>query len=64
MNDQPKFRFDLGAKVKMRLTDETGEVWARAQYRDEPNMYLLVYKAADGCQKESWWNEHYIEPAK
>ncbi len=55
------FKFELNESVKMRLTDERGVIRARAQYSDCADAYLIVFKAADGCQIENWWQESYIE---
>ncbi|EFA4773053.1 hypothetical protein ACP3NP_004872, partial [Escherichia coli] len=42
------FKFELSQLVEVRISDEWGEVKARAQYADGENQYLLHYKAADG----------------
>ncbi|MCV7752102.1 hypothetical protein ODQ97_03925 [Escherichia coli] len=42
------FKFELSQLVEVRISDEWGEVKARAQYADGENQYLIHYKAADG----------------
>lgn len=54
------FRFDLGASVKLAQSDETGIVIARAEYLSSEPAYLIRYKAADGRQVESWWQDSAI----
>ncbi len=51
-------KFALCAPVTIKVSGETGEVTARAEYasRAEPT-YLVRYKAADGRATEQWWDE-------
>lgn len=51
------FKFSLGQKVKLALSGEEGAVVGRAEYTNSSNGYFVRYKAADGAQRESWWNE-------
>jgi hypothetical protein len=50
----------LGATVKLRHSDETGEVIGRAEYSVSEPAYYVRYKAADGRQVEQWWGESAI----
>lgn len=45
----------------MRISDEWGEVKARAQYADGENQYLIHYKAADGRATTEWFGESMLE---
>ncbi|EFC5393341.1 hypothetical protein CQ979_003191 [Escherichia coli] len=55
------FKFELSQLVEMRISDEWGEVKARAQYADGENQYLLHYKAADGRATTEWFGESMLE---
>ncbi|EKR7617816.1 hypothetical protein ACM260_004809 [Escherichia coli] len=55
------FKFELSQLVEMRISDEWGEVKARAQYADGENQYLLYYKAADGRATTEWFGESMLE---
>lgn len=56
-----KFKYELGAEVKLKHSDETGVVIARAQYADlGGDQYLIRYKAGDGRQVEAWWSDSAI----
>lgn len=58
-----EFKFELGQTVALKHSGESGEVIARAEYKDSANCYLIVYKAGDGRQIESWWAEPYVVAA-
>ena len=45
-------------------SDETGVIIARAQYTSSENQYYIIYKAGDGRQITSWWDEGHIEKSK
>ena len=55
------FKFELSQLVEMRISDEWGEVKARAQYADGENQYLNHYKAADGRATTAWFGESMLE---
>lgn len=57
------FEYDLGSRLKLKESDEEGEVIARAQYAVGDNCYLIRYKAGDGRQVESWWNASSVTAA-
>lgn len=59
MNDKRDagFAFDLGGKVKLVESEETGTVVGRAEYMTGENGYLVRYCAGDGRQVEAWWGE-------
>jgi len=53
------FQFNLGDQVRLAHTEERGMVIGRAEYLEHEGAttYLVRYKAADGRQVESWWNQ-------
>ena len=55
------FRFDICQEVSLKHSTETGEVIGRAHYDNSEPTYLVRYRAADGCQRESWWAESAIK---
>lgn len=55
------FKFELSETVKLKHSGETGEVRGRGEYVDGESSYLIAYKAADGRQVQSWWDEALIE---
>lgn len=55
------FKFDLSQLVNMRISDEWGEVQARAEYAHSENQYLIYYKAADGCARIDWFGESTLD---
>lgn len=55
-----KFKFALGASVKLRCSEETGTVIGRAEYTNREPAYWVLYKAGDGRQVENWWDESAI----
>ena len=62
MNDEKmsNFKFQLGQKVNLVLSEEKGEVIGRAEYHDSANSYFIRYVSADGRQVADWWNESAI----
>ena len=54
------FKFCLGQLVNLRISDEWGEVQARAQYLNGDNQYLVHYQAADKCATERWYSESQL----
>jgi hypothetical protein len=57
------YKFELGDHVEMDFSDEQGAVIARSESLHNENQYLVRYKAADGCQRESWIGESGIVSA-
>lgn len=55
-------KFDLLARVRIRVSGEAGEVIGRAEYATTnlPS-YLLRYRCADGRAVEAWWTEDALE---
>lgn len=51
------FKFNLGDKVAVEVSGETGEVLGRAEYSTAANNYFVRYKSADGRAVENWWQE-------
>lgn len=54
------FKFQLGQAVRMAVSEEAGNVEARAEYLNSENQYYILYKAADGRQVTAWWGESQI----
>lgn len=57
------FKFDMGQKVRLALSEEGGIVIGRAEYAEAADCYYVRYRASDGGQVEGWWNEQAINPA-
>lgn len=57
------FKFELGAKVSVTVSGETGEVIGRAEYTTAANNYYVRYRSADGRAVEAWWQEEALQPA-
>lgn len=55
------FLFDIGDRVKLVESSESGEIVGRAEYANSINNYLIRYCAGDGRQVEVWWTEDAIE---
>ncbi len=58
-----KFKFDLGTKVIIMVSEEIGEVIGRAEYVHCESSYFVRYKAADGRAAEGWWTESSMQSA-
>lgn len=56
-----EFKHALGDKVKIKCSNEEGEIIGRAQYVSSDDSFLVRYKAADGRAVENWWCESAIE---
>ncbi|HGU6761699.1 TPA: hypothetical protein ACNACH_004128 [Escherichia coli] len=54
------FKFELSQLVTMRISEEWGEVQARAQYANGENQYLIHYQAADGRATTEWFGESML----
>ncbi|MGG6116063.1 hypothetical protein ACQSFK_24700 [Salmonella enterica] len=57
----PDFAFELDQLVDIRISDEWGQVRARAQYASGENQYLIHYQAADKCARSAWFGESELE---
>jgi len=57
------FKFNLGEKVTVEVSGETGEVLGRAEYTTAANNYLIRYRCADGRAVEAWWQEDALRTA-
>lgn len=57
------FVFELGQKVKITASGETGEVIGRAEHTYCNPMIQLRYKAGDGRATECWWDQEALEIA-
>lgn len=57
------FKFHLGQAVRMVVSEEAGNVEARAEYLNSENQYYVLYKSADGSQVTAWWGESQIGEA-
>lgn len=55
------FQFNLGGKVTIKTSGESGEIIGRADYKSHCNSYMLRYKAADGRAVEGWWEEDSLQ---
>ena len=55
------FEFDLGEKVRIEVSGETGEVRGRAEYSTSANNYLLRYCTNNGQAVENWWQEDALK---
>lgn len=55
------FKFALEDNVSLKYSDETGVIIGRAQYVTSENTYYVIYKAGDGRQTTSWWEESQID---
>lgn len=53
----PKFLFELGQKVVIAASGESGEVIGRAEYLHVENNYFVHYKDGTGRAVERWWGE-------
>ena len=51
------FKFNLGERVEITESGESGSVHGRAEYSEAANNYYVRYVAADGRAVESWWSE-------
>ena len=55
------FKFDMGAKVEIIASGETGTVEGRAEYSNSANTYYVLYKSADGRATQAWWTEDTLQ---
>ncbi|MBU9153153.1 hypothetical protein KTD28_00860 [Burkholderia gladioli] len=55
------FSFNLGERVAIAASGETGEIIGRADYTESADSYFVRYKAADGRAVEAWWSEGALD---
>jgi hypothetical protein len=51
------FKFNIGDKVTLLCSNESGIVIGRAEYSNTECSYLIRYRAADARAVEQWWSE-------
>jgi hypothetical protein len=54
-------KYELKEIVKILVSGVNGEIIGRSEYSYAEPLYLLRYKAIDGCVIESWWTESSVE---
>ncbi|EBR4567683.1 hypothetical protein B1Q46_17175 [Salmonella enterica] len=59
----PDFVFEIDQLVDICISDEWGQVKARAQYASGENQYLIHYQAADKCARSAWFGESELDTA-
>lgn len=52
-----ELKYQLNQPVKIRASEEQGEIIGRAEYSTAEPGYLVRYKAADGRAVEAWWTQ-------
>lgn len=60
---QTEFAFNLGDKVTIDTSGESGQVVGRAEYLHCEPSYFLRYTATDGRAVEQWWAQSALSPA-
>lgn len=55
------FKFNLGDKVMITTSGETGEVIGRAEFTSGNPQFQVRYLAADGRATECWWSDAALE---
>lgn len=63
MSSKEHFEFGLGQTARIAVSGETGEVIARADYKNDENSFLVRYKDATGVAVSKWWSADALEPA-
>lgn len=56
-NAMSEFRFNIGDRVTISASGESGLVVGRAEYESGVVSFLVRYKAGDGRAVEVWWND-------
>lgn len=54
------FKFEIGDRVELTESNESGSVIGRAEFEHAENTYYVRYRAGDGRQVECWWGESAI----
>ncbi|PMQ04203.1 hypothetical protein DyAD56_16060 [Dyella sp. AD56] len=57
------FKFRMKAKVKIKVSGETGTIIGRADYEAAENNYRVRYVAKTGTAAERWWTESALVAA-
>lgn len=57
------FKYNLGDKVKITISGESGEVIGRAEYTATNPQYFVLFKAADGRAVTAWWEADFLSAA-
>jgi len=55
------FKYELG-QTAITTTGETCSILGRAEYSNEPNMYLLSWPSDNGTTAEIWFKEDELTP--
>lgn len=55
-----ELKYQLNERVKIRASEEEGEIVGRAEYSNCDPSYFVRYKAADGRAVEQWWTQDAI----
>ena len=58
------FKYKIGQRVTVSVSGETGEIRARAEYKNSTDCYYVYYKSGDGRAISTWWDEDQIEAVK
>jgi hypothetical protein len=58
-----KFEFEMGEKVKLIDSGESGTVTARAEFQYGENQYFVRYKSGAGVACQIWWPASALEAA-
>lgn len=53
-------KLQLNDRVRLELSEERGKVIAIAVSDEIPEQYFVRYRAADGCQVESWFHREAL----
>ncbi|PYD36424.1 hypothetical protein CT690_24110 [Serratia plymuthica] len=55
------FKYELG-QTAMTTTGEECAILGRAEYSNEPNMYLVSWPSDNGSTAEIWFKENELTP--
>ncbi|EFE96597.1 Uncharacterised protein [Serratia odorifera] len=55
------FKYELG-QTAITTTGETCSILGRAEYSNEPNMYLLSWPSDNGTTAQIWFKEDELTP--
>lgn len=58
---EPTFKYSIGQKVKLVLSEEAGVIVGRAEYCNSDPSYLCRLRVVTGGQAEAWYPEDAIE---
>ena len=56
-----KFAYELGEKVVIECSGESGEVIGQGRYKSGDDLFLIRYKSAEGRAVEEWWAENALK---